>query len=87
MVIVTAFKRMFTGKKSRKYPFDITPRQIIKASEKDLKSQDERLSHLPRELYFSMIKISKNLTSNQKLELAERIDELFLNLPNTSCHE
>ena len=81
MFIVALFKRIFSGKKTRQYPSGITPRQIIKASEQDLKTQDQRLSHLPRELYFSVLKINKNLSSNQKLELAERIDELFLNLP------
>lgn len=79
--VVNTFKRIISGKKSRDYVVEVTPRQIIKASERDLRETESRLSHLPRELYFGVLKIDRGLNHAQKMELAERIDDLFLNLP------
>jgi hypothetical protein len=83
-IMKRALISLFRTNKSRKVnKYEITPRKLMKTLRNDLVMANRKdLAPIPEEIYMTVVKMFPNTSANQKMKLAEKIDNIFLNLPN-----
>ena len=75
--------RILTGKKTRDGMYKVTPRKLLKTLRGELIDADRKdIATVPEDIYFAVVKLFPKLPFDTKMEIAERIDSVFLEIPD-----
>jgi hypothetical protein len=77
------FTNLFRSSKSRDGMYEVTPRKLLKTLRGDLEESNRKdISQVPEEIYMTVLRMFPNTPADKRMQLAEKIDDIFLKLSN-----
>lgn len=81
--MLSLISNLFRPSRSRDGMYEVTPRKLLKTLRGDLEQANRKdIAPVPEEIYMTVLKMFPNTTPDIRMQLAEKIDNIFLNLPN-----
>lgn len=80
---MSLFTNIFRNSKPRNGMYEVTPRKLLKTLRGNLEVSNRKdIAQIPEDIYMTVVKMFPNTPADKRMQLAEKIDDIFLRIPN-----